>query len=375
MRYAEGLSRKRSIILYPLSLIFGLVTGIRNFLYNSGVLKSHEFKLPVICIGNITVGGTGKTPHCEYLIGLLKESFRVALLSRGYKRKSSGFIIVKPGMPVSETGDEPLQISIMHSDITVAADRNRVNGINRIISEKPDTELIILDDGFQHRRVTPGLSILLTDYSRLMIYDYLLPYGELRESISNMYRADVIVVTKSPLNITPIERRLIVKNMNKAAYQNLFFTGYEYGEPLPVFGEVRTSGKSPVREKREKCGIVLVTGIASPDPLREYLNGFASEIIHLQYPDHHSYSDADIIRINEAFNNLVTEIKFVVTTSKDAVRFREFSNIADSLKSSFFYIPVRVVFLNDEKTEFDNLIFEYVRKNKRNSRISEIKGL
>jgi tetraacyldisaccharide 4'-kinase len=225
----------RNILLYPFSLIYGAITGIRNFLYNTSILPRHEFRIPVICVGNITVGGTGKTPHTEYLIELLSKSFRIATLSRGYMRKSRGFRIASPSCDVSEIGDEPMQIYRKFPEVTVAVDRNRLNGVNEILREKPDTEVILLDDGFQHRSLTPGFSILLTDFNRLMINDHLLPYGRLRESVENMNRADIIIITKSPLKISPIQRRIIVKEISKAAYQNLYFTSFEYKDPLPVF--------------------------------------------------------------------------------------------------------------------------------------------
>lgn len=365
----------RNILLYPFSLIYGAVSGIRNFMYNTGILPHREFRLPVICIGNITAGGTGKTPHTEYLIELLGKSFRVATLSRGYRRKSNGFRIASLSDSVSEIGDEPMQIYKKFPGITVSVDRNRVNGINSIIKEKPETEVIILDDGFQHRSLTPGFTILLTDFNRLMIHDHLLPYGRLRENITNMSRADIIIVTKSPLEISPIQRRIIVKEINKAPYQNLYFTSFEYKNPVPVFEESVVREISLSKQNKDKCGIVLVTGIVNPVPLKEYLSGYFKEINHLSFPDHHKFSEKDIASIISAFNDLGSAEKFIITTEKDAVRLREFSNIAEPYRFSAFYVPVRVIFLNENKDEFDNLILEYVRKNKRNNRISEIKRI
>ncbi|MBA4322944.1 MAG: tetraacyldisaccharide 4'-kinase [Odoribacter sp.] len=361
----------KNILLYPFSLIYGAVTGIRNFMYDAGILPHHEFRLPVICVGNITVGGTGKTPHTEYLAELLSKDFRVATLSRGYRRKSSGFRIASPSDNAGDIGDEPMQIHKKYPEVIVAVDRDRVNGVKSILKEKPETEVIILDDGFQHRRITPGFTILLTDFNRLMINDHLLPYGRLRESASNMNRADIILVTKSPENISPIQRRIIVKEINKAPYQNLYFTSIEYKDPLPVFEPHAGRKLSLSEQKREKGGIVLLTGIANPLPLKEYLSGYFNEIIHLPFPDHHKFTGKDIGKVSGAFNNLVSAEKFILTTEKDAVRLREFTNLAESIQSSVFYIPVGIKFLNDDKVEFDNLIIEYVRKNKRNNRVSE----
>jgi tetraacyldisaccharide 4'-kinase len=369
------MENRKNILLYPFSILYGVITEIRNFMYNTGILTSHEFSIPVICVGNITVGGTGKTPHTEYLISLLKENFRIATLSRGYKRKSIGFIIASSSSAVNEIGDEPAQIFRKFPDVTVTVDRNRVHGVKSILQERPETEVIILDDGFQHRRIKPGLTILLTDFNRLMIQDHLLPYGRLRESLSNISRADIILITKSPENISPIQRRLIVKEINKAPYQNLFFTSLEYKEPCLVFDGSAADKKIFVKHEKEKRGIVLITGIVNPLPFKKFLSAFFCEICHICLPDHHRFSEKDIFKISAAYNDLKATVKFVITTEKDAVRLGEFTNIAEPIRSSFFYVPVEVTFLNDDKEEFDNLILDYVRKNKRNNRISESKGL
>jgi tetraacyldisaccharide 4'-kinase len=364
------MGNKKNILLYPFSLIYGAITGIRNFMYNTKILSSYEFDLPVICVGNITVGGTGKTPHTEYIISLLLENFKVATLSRGYKRKSSGFRIANASDHVKEIGDESMQIYRKFPDIIVAVDANRVRGVNSILKEKPETQIIILDDGFQHRKIAPGLTILLTDFNRLMIRDHLLPYGLLRESKNNMKRADVILVTKSPENIPPIQRRIIVKEINKAPYQNLFFTSFKYKEPVPVLNNVDFDKIVLDKSLKKGSGIVLVTGIANPLPLKEYLNNYFDEIIHICFPDHHRFNERDLLRIESSFNDLKATHKLVFTTEKDAVRFREIINITHPVKSFFYYIPVGVVFLNNDKDTFDNLILDYVRKNKRNNTIS-----
>jgi tetraacyldisaccharide 4'-kinase len=364
--------KANNILLYPLALIWGLITAIKNFLYNAGILPSVEFHLPVICVGNITVGGTGKTPHTEYLTNLLRKNFKVATLSRGYKRKTRNFRIATSDSLVSEIGDEPLQISRKFPDVFVAVDRNRVNGVKRILECNPETDVIILDDGFQHRRITPGFSILLSDFDRLIIRDHLLPYGNLREHKENMRRADIILITKSPENISPIQRRIIVKEIDKAPYQNLYFTTFRYNEPIPVFDNNNHVNNQLDLSKCSDCGIVLVTGIANPLPLKEYLQKRISEVIHLSFPDHYKFNRNDIKAVSSTFNDLKSPIKYVLTTEKDAVRLREIVNIAEPMRSALFYIPVGVNFLNNDKNEFDNLIVDYVRKNKRNNRISEV---
>jgi len=361
----------KNIFLYPISLIYGLITGIRNFMYNTGILPSVEFQLPVICVGNITVGGTGKTPHTEYLLELLRGNFKVATLSRGYKRKTRDFRIASSSSLVSDIGDEPMQIFRKFTDVMVTVDRNRVHGVNKILQGNPETEVIILDDGFQHRSITPGFSILLSDFERLIVRDHMMPFGSLRESKGNMRRADIILITKSPENISPIQRRLIVKEVDKAPYQNLYFTTLTYKAPLPVFESKDPEETHSDLSQCAGCGIVLITGIANPLPLKEYLQKTAGEIIHLSFPDHYNFKEKDIDNIYSAYNDLKSPTKYLFTTEKDAVRLREFTNIAEPVRSAFFYIPVGIYFLNDDKDEFDNLIVDYVRKNKRNNRVSE----
>jgi tetraacyldisaccharide 4'-kinase len=362
----------KNILLYPLSLLYGLITTIRNFSYDTGILKTVEFAFPVICVGNITVGGTGKTPHTEYIAALLKQNFKVATLSRGYKRETNNFRIATQSTQVWEIGDEPLQIARNFPDILVTVDKNRVHGVNQILQEFPETEVIILDDGFQHRRITPGFSILLSDFERLFIRDHMLPYGNLRESKGNMRRADMILVTKSPENISPIHRRLIVKEINKSPYQNLYFTTFIYKLPIPVF-EASSEVSPPDILKCADCGIVLITGIANPRTLKEYLQKSYNEITHLSFPDHHNFTEKDLMSLSSAYNNLKSATRYIFTTEKDAVRLREFTNIAEPIKSAFFYIPIGIHFLNNDKDEFDNLIIDYVRKNHRNNRVSEVK--
>lgn len=356
----------KNILLYPVSLIYGLVTRIRNFFYDSGIFASASFDIPVICVGNITIGGTGKTPHTEYLISILKDQYKVAVLSRGYKRKTKGFLFGGPTSAASDIGDEPFQILQKFPDITLAVDGNRVNGIKKILELKPETQVIILDDGFQHRRLNPGFSILLSDFGRPMTKDHLIPYGSLRETINSMRRADVILITKTPPLISPIQRRIIVKEIDKQPCQDLYFTSLKYLKSRSVFGS------NPIETDQlfSECGIVLITGIADPAPLLEHLRS-VPEIIHLKFPDHHNFDENDIAAFQSAFEKLKSAEKYLVTTEKDAVRLKEFTNIAENLKRAFYYIPVGIFFLNDDKEEFDNLITGYVRKNNRNNRIPE----
>lgn len=359
----------KNILLYPVSLIYGVLTGVRNFLYNTDVLQSEEFGIPVICVGNITVGGTGKTPHTEYLASLLRRHFRVAVLSRGYKRKTSDFRLAAASSTVQEIGDEPLQIARKFPDMMVAVEKDRVKGVKQMLRIDPEIEVILLDDGFQHRKLTPGFSILLTDFHRPMSKDHLLPFGSLRESSDNMKRADVILITKTPEDISPIDRRITVTELGKLPYQNLYFTAIKYQQPVPVFNK-DNPGYSLGWNSFSGNGAILVTGIANPAPLADHLRRTFSEVVHLPFPDHHNFSDEDIAAIHKSWNELKTPVRYIITTEKDAIRLGEFTNFADEIKSAFYYIPVGIEFLNDDKDEFEKLIIEYVRKNKRNNRIS-----
>lgn len=358
---------RRSFLLYPFSFVYGLATSFRNFLYDAGLISSEKFSVPVICVGNITVGGTGKTPHTEYLVDLLRKEFRVAVLSRGYKRKSKGFRSASSLSTVKEIGDEPFQLFRKFPDIIVAVDRDRLNGVKSILKDRPDINLIILDDGFQHRKIKPGLSILLSDFNNPMSADYMLPYGNLRESIKNIRRADVIVIAKSPENISEATREEITRNIHRISERRIFFTSISYKDPVPLFKEYVSNKLRFADISSENNGVVLLTGIASPTPLKQYIEKYFGEIIHLKLPDHHYFNENDIKKIIVAWNSLKSKVKYVITTEKDGVRLMEFTNIADFIKESIYYVPVGISFLNNGKQEFDNLIFDYVRKNKRDN--------
>jgi tetraacyldisaccharide 4'-kinase len=359
----------KNLFLYPLAVLYRLVTDIRNLLFDTGIFHSEGFSIPVICIGNITVGGTGKTPHTEYLIDIMRNEFKVAVMSRGYKRKSAGFRIADLASKVREIGDEPLQIFRKFPEILVAVDRDRRNGIKRIMEEHPEIDVIILDDAFQHRSVKPGLSILLTDYNRLITRDHLMPYGNLRENRNNSKRADLIVISKTPGEIREAERRIIIKELKPHQDQKLFFTTISHGDLIPLFEKPDIKRARLPEINPENHGVVLITGIAVPGALRIFLDKYFKEIHHLKFTDHHYFGKNDIDKVKTALNDLTAGEKIVITTEKDAVRLREFPGIEDSMKRILYYIPVKVDFLKNDKQDFDNLILEYVRKNRRNHRV------
>ena len=252
--------------LRPLSWLYGLVVGCRNMLFEMGILKSRSFIVPVISVGNITVGGTGKTPHVEYLIRLLKDIAKVAVLSRGYKRKSHGFVLAGKETTMSDIGDEPFQMLQKFPDITVAVDKKRTRGIDKLTSGEyvDGIDVVLLDDAFQHRYVKPGINILLVDYHRLVIYDELLPSGRLREPVKGKDRADIVIITKCPTDLKPMEFRVITKAMGLYPYQQLYFSTHEYEAPRPVFPETAKPDKLAGLTDLKGKNILLLTGIASP---------------------------------------------------------------------------------------------------------------
>lgn len=352
------------LFFYPLAFIYGLVVFIRNVLFDLKILKSTEFTLPIISVGNITVGGTGKTPHIEYLVRLLKDDFAIATLSRGYKRKTNGFILAGDNSSSEEIGDEPRQIKQKFSDILVAVDANRVRGINRLLQEKKDLKAILLDDAFQHRYVAPGLNILLVDFNRPLKDDKLLPVGMLREPAAQRERADIIIVTKCPQKLKPIEQRLIEKDLKMYAYQKVYFTTFEYGEPVAVFKKyAREISFSEMREG--KPFILLLTGIANPRPLKTHVRGISTKIEEIEYPDHYNYDAKDLHSIIERFSAIQGDKKYIITTEKDAMRLQQFADLDEELKAIMYYIPVSVKFLEpDEQANFNHQITSYVRNNK-----------
>ncbi len=364
------LSRKNfGILLFPASMIYGLIAGTRNLLFNLKILKQTQFKIPVITIGNITVGGTGKTPHVEYLVKLLIKHFKIAVLSRGYKRKTSEFIIAAVSSRVSEIGDEPKQIKQKFPDIRVAVSGDRVQGIRKLISVYPDLDAIILDDGYQHRYVKPGLSILLIDYSRPLSSDHLLPYGNLRECALETKRAHIVIVTKTPENIKPIERRIFIKDLQLFPYQFLYFTTFTYLPPVAVFKKTSPRRLDYEYIKKSRVSVVLVTGIANSGPLLLFLKKYADKIEHIRFSDHHDYSIKDMEKISQHFEQLHAKHKIIITTEKDAVRLREMKETDKKLKQFFYYIPVEVKFIDNDVKRFNKDIIDYVGKDKEVNRL------
>ena len=358
--------------LLPLSWLYGLGVKFRNMLFEMNVLKSKSYAVPVISVGNITVGGTGKTPHVEYLIRLLKDQFSVAMLSRGYKRKSSGYVLATSDTPMKMIGDEPYQIKQKYPMVTVAVDAKRTRGIERLIHDDStkETDVILLDDAFQHRYVKPGVNILLVDYHRSIIYDKLMPAGRLREPLKGKDRADIVIVTKCPKDLKPMDYRVLTKQMNLYPYQQLFFTTLEYGQMKKVFPTTKDTPLS--LEDLTGTHVLLLTGIASPKQIYYDVKPYATSINSLAYGDHHTFKQRDIHHINETFDSMPSP-KVIITTEKDMVRLETVKGLSDEVRNHLYVLPVRISFMLDGKATFNENIIGYVRKNSRNSILAKDK--
>lgn len=344
-----------------MSLVYAVIIGVRNLLYDWRILKSTSFdKVKTICVGNLSVGGTGKTPHIEYLVKLLENEFKLATLSRGYKRKTSGFLLADSNSTAEDIGDEPLQFKSKNPSLKVAVDANRVHGIETLLKENDPPEVVLLDDAFQHRSVKAGLNILLTDYNNLFLNDTYLPAGRLRESKKNCLRADIIVVTKTPDKATSVDIRGIIKDMNIRAYQAIFFSYLKYGN---LYGFSDPSKIVKPAMELFRYNVMAFTGIANDKPMITFIKEYAEDIVHKKYGDHHEYSTADIDDIIKIFNNIAGENKIIVTTEKDAMRLQR-HDLKNALEGLPLYIlPVEVDFRNKAE-EFNENVLKYVRANK-----------
>lgn len=332
------------------------VTSVRNRAFGCGWLKSTAFKIPVICIGNITVGGTGKTPHTEYLIKLLNREYRVAVLSRGYGRKSSGYIKATNGTTMQLIGDEPFQIKSKFNDITVAVDEKRVHGIEQLLKDEDPPQVILLDDAYQHRYVKAGLYILLVDNNRPVWHDTILPFGRLRESMKGIERADIIIVTKCPQEMSNERKELCNKMLQTKKGAPLFFSTMKYGTPYPIFPEA--DSKECKIEK--ECNILLLTGIAKPAPLKAELERRGASVILKQYADHHNFSNSEIKDIADSFDRIEGK-RLIITTEKDAARLTSLPSLPQSIRESIYAIPIEVDFLDNKREEFDKLVTDSVK--------------
>jgi tetraacyldisaccharide 4'-kinase len=323
-------------------------------MYDYKLLKTTNFQLPIISVGNITVGGTGKTPHTEYIIRLLSKYPKIVALSRGYKRTSKGFRLVETDSDVAAVGDEPLQLKCKFPHITVAVDENRVHGIRQFNQQEIDA--VILDDAYQHRRINPGVNILLIDYNRPLEKDSLLPAGRLREPKHQQRRANMIIITKCPKEVSPIKRRIISKEVNLRPYQSLYFSTLSYRAPEPVFNWQSAADMS------KKASVILVAGVANPAAFREYLSSRTFLLDEMIFADHHRFTDSDIEHIRQLYEKHNAHNPLIFTTEKDAMRFRAHIGMPDELKQHIYYVPVEIDFLDNTADSFNEKILSYVEK-------------
>ncbi|MBC5991657.1 tetraacyldisaccharide 4'-kinase [Pontibacter cellulosilyticus] len=340
------------LLLWPFSLLYGGVTGLRNILYNKGILKSTAYDMPVLAVGNLTVGGTGKTPHVEYLLRLLHK-YKIATLSRGYKRQTTGFILADATSTAAQLGDEPYQYHLDFADVAVAVCEKRVEGVDKLKASVQDLEVVVLDDAMQHRAIRPSLMIMLTDYGRPFFRDFILPAGLLRESRQGSKRADVVVVSKCPQKLSQTEREKYVSNISKYTLPGtpVFFSTFDYGKPVSV-------GVTDLVYKN----IVLLTGIANPEPMRDYLQQQGYTIVKAYtFPDHHTYATDDLLEVKDFVSKYKGKDISIITTSKDAVKLTAPDLATISKQLPLFYLPIEVSFL-EHAEKFNSIISEHVNQ-------------
>lgn len=345
------------ILLIPIAWLYGLVIAVRNKLFDSDILKRRSFNKPVISVGNITMCGTGKTPHTEYIISMLKNSCKVAVLSRGYMRKTKGYVLANEKTVTQDIGDEPFQIHEKFPDVTVAVCEKRVVGISNLISEE-NVDAIILDDAYQHRYVEPGLNILLVDFHRPISRDHLLPIGMLREPASARKRADVIIVTKCPSQLSPIDIRVTTNELHLLAFQKLFFSTMEYQPLVPLFDKAIPG--LPLSDLSQ-YNILLITAIGSPEHIVNDLSAYNGKIKEMHFRDHHQFDEKDVYQINEEFSFMPSP-KIIITTEKDGTRLRGLNGLSLEMRKNTYLLPIKVKIMLDKEDEFEALIKDYVHK-------------
>ncbi|ANE49324.1 tetraacyldisaccharide 4'-kinase [Flavisolibacter tropicus] len=339
------------ILLLPFAFLYGGIVIFRNWLYKKNVLKSTSFGLPLIGVGNLSVGGTGKSPMVEYLVAHLKQKYKVATLSRGYKRKTKGYALANERTTALEIGDEPMQFHRKFPDIPVAVGEERIVAIPQLLHDRPETDIVILDDVFQHRAIKPGFNILLTDCNNLFTRDFFLPTGDLRDQRSSYKRADVIIVTKCRTDLSITERDKLIKEINPLSNQQVFFTTISYGTPYHITNYTSF-------DLNQQTEVLLVTGIANPRPLKEYLESLIHTYTMMNYGDHHIFSIDDWRDIKKRFEGIDAEHKVILTTEKDAMRLMKFDSELQSLP--FYVIPIEHKFLFEQGTMFDDIVIKFI---------------
>ena len=347
-------------IFKPFSFLYGIGVRIRNLLFSWHLLPSQQYPVPVICIGNLAVGGTGKTPLVEYLIRLLSSKYRIAVLSRGYKRKSFGFILADEKSTATEIGDEPYQMKSKFPGVIVAVDKDRRKGMQKLLDlpEGQRPQVVLLDDAFQHRYVQPSLSIIVTDYNRLYYKDKLMPVGRLREPASGIRRANMVVISKTNASLRPIDSRIIENEMNLKFYQPSFFTTITYQQMESVYAGESCSRSLSGLKKEDR--ILLLTGVANPALLIKEVKKYSDYVTVLSFPDHHDFTKKDIEKIHSELLKMNAENPLIICTEKDAARIRNNDFFPVEWKSDFYYVPIKIQFLFDKGGQFDEVIFKHI---------------
>lgn len=346
----------RKILLYPLGVAYHVATSARNLLYDRNIKTKTSFKLPIICIGNIAVGGTGKTPHTEYLIRLLKNEYKIATLSRGYGRKTKTYKEAMLESSSLEVGDEPAQFKRKFPKVIVVVENNRVLGVNRILKEHPNTDLILLDDAYQHRAIKAGLNIVVSDYNNPLSKDNLMPAGNLRESKKGIERADLIIISKCPPSLSELEQKKIKNQLKFHSPESIYFTTINYGRIYNIFNN------STLNVSIRATDVILVTGIGKPELLKKHTLQKFKSMVPLTYSDHHEFSEKDIKTIIKTYKGLESIQKIILTTEKDASRLLKIKELKEL---PIYCIEIKVGFIN-KKDKFNTQIEDYVRTNKTN---------
>lgn len=352
MNFNFPLLKPLRILLFPLSLIYLLMIMLRNRLYDKGIFKSASFNLPLICVGNIATGGTGKSPMTEYLVKELRTHFKIATLSRGYKRKTSGYAMANENSTALEIGDEPMQFHLKFPDVPIAVGEARIEAIPQLLHDRPDTQAIILDDAFQHRAVLAGMNIVLTDCSNLYTRDWYLPTGDLRDEKKSVERADIIIVTKCKPGLSLQEKEAIVEELEPLAHQAVFFTSIRYGQPYHILSK-KIAHVSPQGE------VLLVTGIANPGPLKTLLQEKSGAYYQMAYNDHHIFTIDDLKDIQKRFGSINAGKKIILTTEKDAVRLVKFEQVLADMP--LYVVPIELEFLFNDAPRFNGLIGTFIK--------------
>lgn len=349
------------LLLYPISKIYGVVMAVRNKMFDYGILKQQEFDIPIVVVGNIAMGGTGKTPHVEYIVESLLGKYNIGVLSRGYRRATKGFVLASPQSRPEDIGDESYQIYRKFGpDITVAVCEKRADGIRQMREINPELNMIILDDAFQHRYVKPSVSVILTEYNRPVFNDKILPYGRLRESARALNRADMVVVTKCPIDMKPMHYRLFEENLKLFPFQKLYFSRYNYGHLVPIFPDEATDIPT-LDSLRPDNSVLVITGVANPKPFVRFLRRNKAKVKLKRFTDHHNFTASDMEEIARLFDELPSANKFIVTTEKDAVRILNNPYFPHRLKKSIFYVPIKVEFIDRGEAEFTAGIEKTIR--------------